>query len=91
MDWTSIIKEVGVIASIALFLVWCSWKREIRLSDRVTKLEMFVQEELIGIVRTSIDALRANTEALKNLTKALESRPCMYDEDKKRGISDAAD
>ena len=46
MPWIDIAREIGVLAALAGFFTWQSWRREERLANRVTQLEQFIEEKL---------------------------------------------
>ena len=76
MDWHAVIRDFGVLATMVFFFTWASWKREERMSARVSKLEDFNQNELLEVVKTTTIAISDNTSALDNLRAVLTERPC---------------
>ena len=85
------ITEIGYPAAlVALFVFW-SWKREEKLTGRVTESENYIRQELIGMIQRTVHAMEDNTVAyrqvivlvteLSRTVKILaEARPCKYDE-----------
>jgi hypothetical protein len=89
MEW--IIKlavDVGAVAAIAIFLVWNTWQRELRLGRRIDKLELYVQNQLFELVEKSTKALIDNGNAFRNLADELKRRPCWLEEQHKEKIDD---
>ena len=76
MDWHAVIRDFGVLATMVFFFTWASWKREERMSTRVSSLEDFNQNELLEVVKTTAKALSDNTNALDKLRNVLGERPC---------------
>ena len=58
------VATIGLTSALVVFFVWISWKREERLSARVTELEH-------QLTTTIIAALEANTKALADVGEAL--------------------
>ena len=87
MPWLAIAREIGVLAALAGFFTWQSWRREERMSGRVTHLENFIQEKLLTTIETSLTHMNENTDVLRsyseNMAKFMEklsTRPCLYEE-----------
>lgn len=72
MDWANIFADVGVMAGIVIFFIWTAWKREERLSTRITRLEQFVEEQLIQVLDQANNHLKLNSTALEKHTLAIE-------------------
>ena len=53
--------------------------REKDLSSRIRMLESFVQDTLMGMVKSVTEAMTGNTEATRCLTEALNKRLCILD------------
>lgn len=58
------IATIGLTSSLVVFFVWISWKREERLSARVTELEH-------QLTTTIMMALADNTKAMHEICEAL--------------------
>jgi len=58
-----------------------SRERENRLANRVSELEKFAENTLLKLVETVTQSLQKNTEAMNNLTKVLDERPCLLSRD----------
>jgi type II secretory pathway component PulF len=54
-------------------------KREERLALRISSLETFVEQTLVGLVKQCAASLASNIEAVNSLTVALDSRLCLMD------------
>jgi hypothetical protein len=80
LDWHQMIRDFGILTVLVFFFTWASWKREERISTRVTTLEQFVSTELMTCVKTSTEALKDNTNALNNLKEMLHEKPCLADD-----------
>ena len=79
LNWHSLVTDFGFPIALVLFFVWNSYTREQRISNRVTKLEDFIQDDLMDLNKQAIKAIADNTEALNRLVKVLETRPCLCD------------
>ena len=87
MPWIDIAREIGVLAALAGFFTWQSWRREERMSGRVTHLENFIQEKLLKTIETSLIHIEQNTETMRTCSEnmaafinKLSTRPCLYEE-----------
>jgi len=58
------IVTLGLTSALVVFFVWISWKREERLSARVTELEH-------QLTTTVVEALRDNTRAMFELVDGM--------------------
>jgi hypothetical protein len=63
--WIEILKNVGPLVAIIIFFVWRDWQRELRLSQRVEKLEEYQREALKELVEKATMALVQSSECLK--------------------------
>ena len=80
-EWLILIRDVGILSVLVFFFTWTAWKREERISHRVKELEQFVQERLMQVANISTEALKDNTNALRELIGTLKTRPCLFEGD----------
>ena len=87
MPWTDIAREIGVLASLAGFFTWQSWRREERLANRVTQLEEFIEIKLMEIIEKSMQHIADNTDTMRTCSETmarfcdrLSTRPCLYED-----------
>lgn len=55
----STVAENGLMASLVIFFVWVSWKREARLAERICQLEDYQRSELSRMIGENRDAINA--------------------------------
>jgi hypothetical protein len=87
MPWIDIAREIGVLAALAGFFTWQSWRREERLANRVTDLEKFIEEKLLEVIEKSMVHIAENTNNLRTVSEhmnvfmeKLGTRPCLYED-----------
>ena len=61
-----LVSQIGVPLALVIFFVWNGNKREQRITKRLEDLEDYTRNELQGVIK-------ANTVALENVQKVLES------------------
>ena len=71
--------SVGLSATLILFFVWQSWKREEASAEREQKLQQRLEvledtsrKTLIELTKDTTSALISNTDALRSLTSAFQ-------------------
>jgi hypothetical protein len=64
------VAEYGVVAGIAVFLIYTGWAREKMTANHVESLNAFVRESLL-------DALNNSTEAITDMAEQFKRRPCI--------------
>ena len=85
------VTEVGDPAALVVLFVFWSWKREEKLTSRVTESENYIRQELLNMIQRTVHAMEDNTVAYrqvielvgdlsKTVTVLAEARPCKYDE-----------
>jgi hypothetical protein len=87
MPWIDIAREIGVLAALAGFFTWQSWRREERLANRVTQLEVFIETKLMEIIEKSMEHISENADVMRNCSvtmakfcERLSTRPCLYED-----------
>ena len=77
MDMTylwPLLKQYGPLAIVVAFFFWQNWLRELRMSDRITKLEDEQREVLLPLVEHCTDVITLNTSMMERLEKSLSER-----------------
>lgn len=64
-DWQLMLREFGPVLGVILFFIWRDWKREVRLSERVEKLEDYQRDTLVHLVEKGTAALVQSSEIIK--------------------------
>jgi hypothetical protein len=79
-DWHTMLRELGPLMGVILFFIWRDWKREVRLSERVEKLEDYQKETLVHLVEKGTAALVQSCEVIKWISRTLDrvSTKCPY-------------
>ena len=77
MDFMQIIQAYGPYAALIIFFVWRDYIREQRLSKRLNEVEDFQKNELTTLVRTTVEAINANTRALSDLRNQFALTPVL--------------
>ena len=87
MPWIDIAREIGVLAALAGFFTWQSWRREERLANRVTQLEEFIEIKLLEVIENSLKHIAENTDTMRTCSQnmatfieKLGNRPCLYED-----------
>lgn len=96
--WQRFLETFGLPTVLTLFFVgiltYQTWKREMRLSSRIDKLEDFQMNQLTALVKESMEvmaevrkavsdlatAVHENSQMMMTLTYALKSRPCLSED-----------
>ncbi len=77
MDMTylwPLLKQYGPLAIVVAFFFWQNWLRELRMSDRITRLEDEQRDVLLPLVERCTDVIAQNTAMMERLEKALGDR-----------------
>ena len=69
-----LLKQYGPLAIVVAFFFWQNWLRELRMSDRITKLEDEQRDVLLPMVERCTDVIAQNTAMMERLEKALGDR-----------------
>ena len=78
-DCLFILKQYGPLVLVTAFLLWQSWAREHRMSDRITKLETEQREIIMPLVARDAEVIAQNTLMMSRLEEALRYRAdCPY-------------
>jgi len=77
MGYLESIIQVGAVGGVAAFLLWQSYRTQERMAASLEES----QTMLVGIVKTTTEALNNNSDAVNRLTRTLEKRPCLQLED----------
>lgn len=70
--WIEILKNFGPLVAIIVFFVYRDWQRELRLTNRVEKLEEYQKNMLQNLVDKSTMALVQSSECLKWIGHIIE-------------------
>jgi hypothetical protein len=92
-DWQTMLRELGPLMGVILFFIWRDWKREVRLSERVEKLEDYQRETLVHLVEKGTAALVQSCEVIKWIGRTLDrvSTKCPHMEASYQDLSDMTD
>jgi len=63
--WSSLLSQYGPLIGVVLFFIWRDWKREDKLSERLTSLEDYQKETLADLVEKSTIALTHSADCMK--------------------------
>lgn len=63
--WSSLLSQYGPLIGVVLFFIWRDWKREDKLSERITSLEDYQKETLADLVEKSTIALTHSADCMK--------------------------
>lgn len=63
--WSTLLSQYGPLIGVVLFFIWRDWKREDRLSDRISSLEDYQKETLAELVSQSTVALTHSADCMK--------------------------
>jgi len=73
-DMLYVLKQFGPLVLVTAFLLWQSWSREKRMSDRITKLENEQREVIMPLVANNAEVIGQNTLMFGRLEEALRYR-----------------
>jgi hypothetical protein len=73
-DFWFLLRQYGPLVLIAAFFLWQNWLRELRMSNRITKLEDEQRKVLLPLVERCTDVITQNTAMMERLEKALDGR-----------------
>ena len=86
--FVDLVNDVGVNIALICFFVWqgkrfleTQTKENAELSKRLHDNEKEMRQTLVHMAKESSQALNNNTAVLRQLVRALESKPCMRKED----------
>ena len=71
-DVIVLLKQYGPLVLIVAFLLWQGWVREVRMNERITKLEDEQRNVLMPLVERCADVIAQNTLMMERLEKALD-------------------
>ena len=78
-DCLFILKQYGPLVLVTAFILWQSWSRERRMSDRITELETEQREIIMPLVARDAEVIAQNTLMLSRLGESLRYRAdCPY-------------
>jgi len=83
INWKRDIARDDLVASRESRVAAENRVREERMTDRMTILESFVNQELLKLIDEGHKVISDNNSALKALTAALMTKPCLLVADKK--------
>jgi len=63
--WSHLLSQYGPLIGVVLFFIWRDWKREDKLSERITSLEDYQKETLSELVEKSTIALTHSADCMK--------------------------
>ena len=69
-----LLKQYGPLALVVAYFLWQNWLRELRMSNRITKLEDEQREVLLPLVEHCTDVITLNTSMMERLEKSLSER-----------------
>lgn len=92
-DWQTMLRELGPLMGVILFFIWRDWKREVRLSERIEKLEDYQKETLVHLVEKGTAALVQSCEVIKWVGRVLDrvSTKCPYMDVSHQDLTDITD
>jgi len=65
-------QQFGPLVALVIFFTWQGWKREQRLSDRITALETEYTAALKELVMDCKEVIHSNTEILRRLEERMQ-------------------
>jgi hypothetical protein len=77
MDMTDLwllLRQYGPLVLVVGFFLWQNWLRELRMSNRINKLEDEQRKVLLPMVERCTDVISQNTAMMERLEKALDGR-----------------
>lgn len=88
--WEAQMMAVIVVCMILYFALdkYLTYRREERLGKRLTELETFVQQTLLKVVNDTSAMATTVLDAVKSLTSALNTRPCILDAERQDDVVD---
>ena len=73
-DLWLLLRQYGPLVLVVAFFLWQNWLRELRMSNRITKLEDEQRKVLLPMVERCTDVITLNTAMMERLEKALDGR-----------------
>ena len=73
-DCLLLLRQYGPLAVVVGFFLWQNWLRELRMSNRINKLEDEQRKVLLPMVERCTDVISQNTAMMERLEKALDGR-----------------
>jgi hypothetical protein len=67
-----LVKQYGPYLAVILFFIWKDWKREVRSSNRIEKLEDEFRNGLLTTVMKNSEVVTKNTGVLTRVEKRLD-------------------
>lgn len=98
-DWTEMIERIGLAVALVVFFVVTGWRRESRMSDRITRLERELSKlaaDNSKLTQQVIVGLERENSIMADAMHVLGCRPCFafetreQFEDLKRTIQESA-
>jgi hypothetical protein len=90
--WFEIIKNFGPLIAIVVFFIYRDWQRELKLTQRIEKLEDYQKKMLQNLVERTTTALVQSSECLKWMGHIVERLtsvcPKIYGQDCENNVSD---
>jgi hypothetical protein len=78
VDFVALVREFGPWVSAVIFFIWRDFKREERLTGRITVLEDQQRSVILPLVEKTSTVIAHNTEVMGRLEKSLELAVCKY-------------
>ncbi len=73
-DFLLLLKQYGPLLTVVLFFLRQNWRRELRMSNRITKLEDEQRNVLLPLVERCTDVITQNTTVMERVEKSLDGR-----------------
>jgi tRNA(Phe) wybutosine-synthesizing methylase Tyw3 len=67
-----VLREFGIMVALVVFFTWQGWKRETRMSERISLLEEDYTSTLKELVANCTEVISANTAIMQRLEKQLD-------------------
>jgi len=61
IDLSKMLETAGPVAVLIAFFIWRDYKRELTMTARLQYYEDFLRTELVGLIKTTSDAIIAST------------------------------
>lgn len=78
-DWTDIVERLGLAIALVVFFVVTGWRREARMSERITRLEKDLSKlagENAKLTQQVISGLERENNMMSEAMRVLDSRTC---------------
>jgi hypothetical protein len=67
-----VLREFGLMVALVVFFTWQGWKRETRMSERISLLEEDYTSTLKELVASCTEVIAANTAIMQRLERHLD-------------------